>query len=155
MGRIRNSSLGIGLGSSPQESIVQSEFDNKVNELFLNEYEPFDSTKLDYFESKEKYDSYLFDFNHKLGCSKAKFLKEVLGYTKGDGQKLHNAIKKATEEKIPNKIVKTDYGIKYNFDVTLEGKDGNLHSANVTIVVQNDDGKKTWRLITLIPREKD
>ena len=37
----------------------------------------------------------------------------------------------------------------------LEGKEGKYHSANVTILVQSDNGKTTWRLITLTPGEKD
>lgn len=155
MGKTIKSGLGIGVGSSPQGSITQSDFDNKVKELISNEPKPFDSSKFDYKESEPKYDGYLLKLNHVDGGSKAKFLKDVLGYEKGDGKKLHDAIGQAIDGKIPNKVKNTEFGTKYNFDVRLKGKDGNFHSTNVTVVVQNDNGKTTWRLITLTPGKKD
>ena len=155
MGKTNKSGLGIGVGSSPQGSITQTEFDNKVKDLMKNELKPFDSSKFDYKESEPKYDGYLLKLDHVDGGSKAKFLKDVLGYEKGDGQKLHNAIGKAIDGKLPDKVNNTEFGIKYNFNVKVEGKDGRFYSANVTIVVQNDNGKTTWRLITLTPGKKD
>lgn len=155
MGKTSNSGLGIGVGSSPQGSITQSEFDNKVNDLMSSEPKPFDSSNFDYTESEPKYDGYLLDLNHKNGGSKAKFLKDVLGYEKGDGRKLHDAIGKAIDGKIPDSIENTQYGIKHNYKVKLTAKDGSSHIANVTIVVQNDNGKTTWRLITITPDKKN
>lgn len=155
MGKTSKSGLGIGVGSSPQGSLTQSDFDNKVNELTSKEPQPFDSSKFNYGESEPKYDGYLLKLDHVDGGSKAKFLKDVLGYEKGDGQRLHSAIGKAIDGKIPNKVNNTEFGIKYNFNVKLEGKDGRFHSANVTIVIQNDNGKTTWRLITITPGKKD
>ncbi len=49
----------------------------------------------------------------------------------------------------------TKYGTKYKFDTTIKGKDGAYRPANVTVVVQNDHGKTTWRLITVTPGKKD
>ena len=40
------------------------------------------------------------------------------------------------------------------FNTKLKGNDGKYHSANVTIVVQNDNEKTTWRIITLTPGKK-
>ena len=154
MGKTSKSGLCIGIGSSSQGSITQSDYENKVKELTSNEPKPFDSSKLDYKKSKQKYDGYLLKLDHIDGGSKATFLKNVLGYEKGDGQKLHSAIRQAIDGKIPNKIKYTVFGTKYNFDVKLKGKDDHFHSANVTIVVQNDNGKTTWRLITLTPGKK-
>lgn len=68
---------------------------------------------------------------------------------------MHKAIGQAIDGKIPDKVKITEFGTKYNFNVKLFGKDGNEYSANVTIVVQNDNGKTTWRLITLTPGKKD
>ncbi len=155
MGKIYKSGLGIGVGSSPQGSIEQCKFDNKVKELIGKELKPFDSSKFDYKESEPKYDGYLLKSDHVDGSSKAKFLKDVLGYETGDGQKLHNAIGRAIDGKIPTKVKNTNFGTKYNFDIKLKGKDNNFHSANVIVVVQNDNGKTSWRLITLIPGKKD
>lgn len=122
--------------------------------MIKTEIKPFDSSKFDYKESEPKYDGYLLKLDHIDGGSKAKFLKDVLGYKKGDGPKLHDAIGRAIDGKIPNIVKNTEFGIKYNFNVKLEGKSGKFHSANVTVVVQNDNGKTTWRLITLTPGKK-
>ena len=84
-----------------------------------------------------------------LKRSKAKFLKETLGYGKGDGKALHSAISDAIDGKVPNSVEET------KFDTTIKGKDGAYHHANVTVVVQNDHGKTTWRLITVTPGKKD
>jgi hypothetical protein len=78
-----------------------------------------------------------------------------LGHCQGDGVKLHQAICNAIDGKTPDVVKNTSFGIKYNFNKKIEGKDDKYHSANVTIVVQNDNGKTTWRLITLIPGKKD
>lgn len=115
----------------------------------------FDSSKFDYKESEPKYDGYLLKLDHKNGGSKAKFLKDVLGYEKGDGKKLHEAIGKAIDGRLPDSVENTKYGIKHNYKVKLTAKDGSTYMANVTIVVQNDNGKATWRLITITPDKKD
>ena len=41
------------------------------------------------------------------------------------------------------------------FRQKIRGKDGSYKSANVVVVVQNDNGKVTWRTITLYPEKKD
>lgn len=115
----------------------------------------FDSKYFGYQESKSKYENYLLDINHPTGGSKAKFLKDTLGYGKGDGKALHQAIGEAIDGKIPNSVEKTKYGTKFKFKTTIKGKDGAYHQANVAVVVQNDNGKDTWRLITITPGKKD
>ena len=74
---------------------------------------------------------------------------------KGDGKKLHEAIGKAIDSRLPDRIENTKYGIKHNYRMKLTVKDGSTHSANVTIVVQNDNGKTTWRLIIITPDKKN
>ena len=155
MGKTSKSGLGIGVGSSPQGSITQGDFDNKVNELTSNELKPFDSSKFDYKESEPKYDGYLLKQDHPDGGSKAKFLKEVLGYKIGDGKILHEAIGEAINGKMPNVVEQTKFGLKYTFNTKIKGKDGTHKTANVVVVVQNDNGKITWRTITLYPDKKD
>ena len=155
MGKTINGGIGVGIGSNPQTHLMQTDFDSQVNKLLKNEPNPFRSTLFSYEESREKYDGYLLDLNHVRGGSKAKFIKNVLGYERGDGEKLHQAIGEAIDGKLPNKVSKTEYGTKYNFNAKIKGKDGKYHSANMTVVVQNDNGKTTWRLITLMPDDKD
>lgn len=155
MGKTSKSGLGIGVGSSPQGSITQGDFDDKVNELTSGEPKPFDSSKLDYEESKLKYEGYLFKIEHLYCGSKAKFLKDVLGYKTGDGKLLHNAIGEAINGKLPNVVERTKFGLKYTFNTKIKGNDGTYKSANVVVVVQNNNGKTTWRIITLYPDTKD
>ena len=50
---------------------------------------------------------------------------------------------------------KTKYGTKYKFGTKIKGKDGAYREANVIVVVQNNRGKTTWRLITVMPGKKD
>lgn len=154
MGRTKNSGLGVGTGSSPQGNLSQGNVDVKVDKL-VKELKPFDSSKFDYGDSKVKYETYLLNLDHTIGGPKAKFLKETLGYSQGDSIKLHNAIGEAINGKIPSKVEVSSYGIKYNFNAKLKGNNGKYYSANVTIVVQNDNGKTTWRIITLTPEKKD
>ncbi len=155
MGKSNKSGLGVGVGTSPQGSITQNDFDNKVRELINDEPELFDSSKLDYKASEPKYDGYLLKLDHSDGGSKANFLKNVLGYKIGDGKLLHNAIGEAINGKLPNIVERTNFGIKYTFNTKIKGKDGTYKSANVVVVVQNDDGKTIWRIITLYPDKKD
>ena len=115
----------------------------------------FNANLFSYKESESKYDGYLLDESHPVGGSKAKFLKETLGYGKGDGKALHSAISEAIDGKVPNSVEKTKYGTKYKFGTKIKGKDGAYREANVIVVVQNNRGKKTWRLITVTPGKKD
>ena len=121
MGKTSRSGLGVGTGSSPQGSLSQGNVDAKVNELTKN-LKPFDSSKFDYGESKAKYEGYLLDLSHYIGGSKAKFLKDTLGYEKADSYKLHQAIGEAIHGKVPNKVEVTTFGTKYNFNTKLKGK---------------------------------
>ena len=156
MGKTRNSGLGFGTGSSPQGNIFQGNAEEKIKRIADDiKTSKFDASLLSFDESKKKYDAYLLNLDHPEGGSKAKFLKETLGYQSGDSEKLHNAIKEAIDGKIPNSVEKTNYGTKYNFDVSLKGNNGKYESANVTIVVQNDNGKTIWRIITIVPGKKD
>ncbi len=89
------------------------------------------------------------------GASKARFLKSVLGYKIGDSKLLHNAIGEAINGKLPNFVERTKFGLKYTFNAKIKGKDGTYKFANVVVVIQNDNGKTTWRIITLYPDKKD
>ena len=98
-------------------------------------------------------EDYLLNLDSVKGKSKAKFLKDVLGYGKGDGKQLHNALINAISGKEPSKVTKTDYGIKYEYDVKIGGKNGT--TAKVIVVYQRDNGKDSYRIITLYPGKKE
>lgn len=126
-------------------------FDDRFATNMNNTYLFFDTLfdgdiELDLIEQKE------FELEvEKLGY----LLRKQLGYNKGDGQALHNAIGEAIDGKLPNSVEQTKFGQKYTFNTKIRGKDGSYKSANVVVVVQNDNGKVTWRTITLYPGKKD
>ncbi len=171
MGRYKNAGIGVGIGTSPQTALENNEYENKVHALEgkLSELKAKQKSKksetedtkslnesnFPFEESKNKYDKYLFDLNHIKGQSKAKFLKEVLGYKLGDGKALHKAILDGIANKKPDNIEQTIHGLKCTFNTSIKGLDGNFHQANVVIVVQQDNGKVIWRLITLYPGKKE
>lgn len=105
--------------------------------------------------NKKKTESYLLNVNHPIGGSKAKFMKEVLGYDKTDSKLFHKNIISAIIGKNPNKTTKTEYGLKHQFNVKLIGKGGKSIKANVTIIVQKDNGRKTYKLITVHPGKRE
>lgn len=79
---------------------------------------------------------------------------EVLGYKSGDGEKLHKAILDEIKNKQPDNVENTNYGVKYTFNTSIKGLNGKYEQANVIVVVQNDSGKVTWRIVTLYPGKK-
>ncbi len=170
MGRYRNSGIGKGIGTSPQLSLENQEYENKVKEIeegLETKKENKDKTniKIDIetinednfpFEvSENKYDKYLFVLDHEVGGTKAVFLKDVLGYTIGDGKKLHYAILNAIKGIKPNVIEQTEFGIKYKFKTKIKCNNEFCCDANVVVVVQKDNGKIVWRIITVFPGKKE
>ncbi len=148
MGRTKDSGL-----SAASNSPLRKELSNKTDALAFAQ-KPFDANKFDYESSKSKYESYLLNLKHVDGGSKAKFLKETLGYTHADGKILHQNLQQALEGKRPSKIENTKYGIKANFKIQIKGNNGKFEYANVTAVLQQDNGKTNWRIITITPSKK-
>lgn len=77
-----------------------------------------------------------------------------MGYNEGDSMKLHNAISETINGKTPDKVTKTQHGIKCNFYTKIKGNNRKYHHANIIVIIQKDNGKATWRLITLTPGKK-
>ncbi len=100
MGKTSKSGLGMGVGLSPQGNITQSSFDIKVKELISNEPKQFNSSNFDFKKSEPKDDEYLLKLNHVDSDTKAKFLKDVFGYEKGDGKKINSAIGQSIDGRI-------------------------------------------------------
>lgn len=123
----------------------------KGNSSLFNFGPGFNVDKIKY--SENKMEGYLLNFNNIKGKSKAKFLKEILGYSSGDGKILHDEIIKEITGKVPKKTVNTEYGTKYEYDIKLGGKNG--ITAKIIVVFQNDNGKETYRIITLYPGKKE
>ncbi len=90
MGRYNNTGLGHGTSGSPQSTIEQSKHKDKVERLddqnkILSEFHStFKAGEIIY--DANKFENYMLNLNNKNGGSKAKFLKETLGYKSGDGE---------------------------------------------------------------------
>jgi len=103
----------------------------------------------------KKYDGYLLNDNHPKGSSKAKFFKDVLGYSSGDGKKLHQAFVTAIKGKIPSQTENTEYGLKHTYHVSIKGKDNKNVTANVVVIIQKDNGRVTYKIVTAYPDKKE
>lgn len=105
--------------------------------------------------SAKKTQGYLLNTNHPKGGSKAKFMRDVLGYTTSDSKVFHNNVVNSIINREPTKTVQTQYGLKHTYHTTLIGKDGKSVSANVVAVVQKDNKRVTYKIVTVYPDKKE
>lgn len=108
-----------------------------------------------YADSRDKINTYLLDMNHKDGGSKAKFLITVLGYSHDTAEILFHNIVNSIVGRTPTKTTVTSYGIKHSYDTRLVGINGTVKTARVVVVIQKDNGKVRYRLITAHPGKKE
>ena len=104
--------------------------------------------------SKKKTEGYLLNINHPKGGSKAKFMKDVLGYSSTDSKLFHKNIVKSIIGKTPDKSETTPFGIKHTYKTKLIGKTGESVSANVVVVIQKDNSRITYKIVTVYPDKK-
>ena len=104
--------------------------------------------------NKKKTVDYLLNPHHPQGASKAKFMKEVLGYSQEDAKNFHKNVVLSIKGKSPQKTIETPYGIKHTFNTKLVSKDGKSVYANVVVVVQKDNGRVTYKIVTVYPDKK-
>ena len=105
--------------------------------------------------SQKKTEGYLLNTNHPQGGSKAKFMKDVLGYGKNDAKLFHKNVVESIKGKTPAKTTVTEYGTKHTYHTELIGKKGGKVKANVVVVIQKDNGKATYKIVTVYPGKKD
>jgi len=105
--------------------------------------------------SKKKTVGYLLNPDHPIGGAKAKFMKEVLGYSQKDAKLFHKNVVSSIKNKSPEKTVKTAFGIKHTYHTKLVSKDGKAVQANVVVVVQKDNGRITYKIVTIYPDKKE
>ena len=104
--------------------------------------------------NKNKTEGYLLNKNHPQGGSKAKFMEEVLGYTKSDSKLFHKKVVESIINKMPSKSERTIYGIKQTYKTELIGKNGIKVKANVVVVIQKDTGRMTYKIVTVYPDKR-
>lgn len=56
--------------------------------------------------------------------------------------------------KIPTKSETTQFGIKHIYNAKLTSKDGKSVSVNVVVVIQKDNGRTTYKIVTVYPDKK-
>ena len=105
--------------------------------------------------SRKKTEEYLLNKNHPKGGSKAKFMEDVLGYSKSDSRSFHKAVTESIIGKTPVKTQQTEYGIKHTFQTSIKGKNGTYTKANVVVVIQKDNQRTTYKIITVYPDRKE
>ena len=93
--------------------------------------------------------------NHPQGGPKAKFMKDVLGYGKNDSKIFHKNVVESIKGKTPTKTSTTPYGTKHTYNTELIGKNGGKVKANVVVVIQKDNGRVTYKIVTVYPGKKD
>lgn len=81
-------------------------------------------------------------------------MRDVLGYTTSDSKIFHNNVNSIINRE-PTKTVQAQYGLKHTYHTTLIGKDGKSVSANVVAVVQKDNKRVTYKIVTVYPDKKE
>lgn len=104
--------------------------------------------------NRKKTVEYLLNPNHPQGGSKAKFMKEVLGYTQSDAKLFHKNVVSAIQGKTPYKTTTSEYGVKHVYNTELISKSGSKVKANVVVVIQKDSGRTTYKIVTVYPGKK-
>lgn len=105
--------------------------------------------------SKKKTEGYLLNPNHPVGGAKAKFMKEVLGYSQSDSHLFHRNVVASIVGKIPSKTETNPYGTKHTYHTELIGKNGVAVSAKVVVVIQKDNRRSTYKIVTVYPDKKE
>ena len=115
---------------------------------------PVTATK-DVRYSKKKTEEYLLNPNHPVGGAKAKFMKKVLGYSQSDAQLFHKNVAASLVGKSPFKTEKTLFGTKHTYHTKIIGKNGDAVSAKVVVVIQKDNSRTTYKIVTVYPDKKE
>ena len=105
--------------------------------------------------SKQKTEGYLLNPTHPVGSAKAKFMREVLGYTQADSHLFHRNVVASLVGKTPSKTDTTPYGTQHTYRTKIVGKNGDAVSANVVVVIQKDNGRTTFKIVTVYPDQKE
>ena len=104
--------------------------------------------------SKKKTEGYLLNPDHPIGAGKAKFMREVLGYEQSDSHLFHKNVVKSIMGIVPSRTEETPFGLKHTFNTKLISKDGESIAANVVVIIQKDNKRTTYKLITVYPDKK-
>ena len=75
-------------------------------------------------------------------------------YTQSNSKQFHKNVVSAIMGKLPIKTEITKLGTKYTYHTTLIGINGKAVRANVVVVIQKDNGRLTYKIVTVYPNKK-
>ena len=104
--------------------------------------------------SKTKIENYLLNVNHPKGGAKARFMRDVLGYSQNDSKAFHKNVVSSLIGKTPTKTETNPFGVKHTYNTEIIGKHGRSVSASVVVVIQKDNGRTTYKIVTVYPDKK-
>ena len=104
--------------------------------------------------SRKKTEDYLLNINHPTGGAKARFMKDVLGYSQNDSKTFHKNVVSSLIGRTPTKTDITSFGVKHTYNTEIIGKYGCSVSASVVVVIQKDNGRTTYKIVTVYPNKK-
>ena len=104
--------------------------------------------------SRKKMEDYLLNINHPTGGAKSRFMKDVLGYSQNDSKTFHKNVISSLIGKVPTKTDITPFGVKHTYNTEIIGKYGHSVSASVVVVIQKDNGRTTYKIVTVYPNKK-
>ena len=104
--------------------------------------------------SKKKTEGYLLNPDHPIGAGKAKFMREMLGYKQSDSHLFHSNVVKSIMGVVPSKTEQTPFGLKHTFNTKLISKSGESITANVVVIIQKDNSRITYKLVTVYPDKR-
>jgi len=89
-----------------------------------------------------------------VGGAKARFMRDVLGYSQSDSHLFHKNVAASLVGKTPSKTERTPYGTKHTYRTKIIGKNGDAVSAKVVVVIQKDNGRTTYKIVTVLSRQE-
>lgn len=102
----------------------------------------------------QKIEGYILNDTHPIGAAKARFMKDVLGYTQSDAKLFHQNVVRSIMGQQPVKTETTKFGEKHTYKTKLISKNGSSVTANVVVVIQKDNGRVTYKIVTVYPDKK-
>lgn len=135
-----------------QQTIEQTELKSAVA---INETNIPVSKLGDVRYNRKKTEGYLLNINHPVGGAKARFMRDVLGYTNADSKLFHKNVVSSIIGKNPIKRETTKFGTKHTYKTKLKSKSGSLITANIVVVIQKDNGRITHKIVTVYPDKKE